>query len=118
MEIRCLERDAHSGLYGGPSPDTLTALCRLLATLHDESGNVAVDGLVSAPELGHYYPEQRFRREAGLLPTVDLIGEGPVARRLWAQPAITVLALDAPKIENATNVLIAAARAKVSLRMT
>lgn len=117
VEIRCLEENIHSGLYGGPAPDALTALCRLLATLHDERGNVAVEGLMSAPELGHYYPEQRFRKEAGLLPTVDLIGEGPVARRLWAQPAITVLALDAPKVDTAANVLTAAARAKVSLRV-
>jgi cysteinylglycine-S-conjugate dipeptidase len=117
VEIRCLEENVHSGLFGGPIPDALTALCRLLATLHDERGNVAVEGLVSAPELGHYYPEPRFRKEAGLLPSVDLIGEGPVARRLWAQPAVTVLAVDAPKVDAASNVLTAAARAKVSLRI-
>jgi hypothetical protein len=36
----------HSGLYGGPVPDALTALCRMLACLHDERGDVAVPGLV------------------------------------------------------------------------
>jgi cysteinylglycine-S-conjugate dipeptidase len=117
VEVRCLEQDVHSGLYGGPAPDALTALCRLLATLHDERGNVAVEGLVTAPELSRCYPEQRFRTEAGLLPAVDLIGDGPVARHLWAQPAITVVGLDAPKVDTAANVLSAAARAKVSLRI-
>lgn len=117
VEIRCLEENVHSGLYGGPAPDALTALCRLLATLHDERGNVAVEGLASAPELGRCYPEGRFRKEAGLLPSVDLIGDGPLARRLWAQPAITVLGIDAPRVDTASNVLTAGARAKVSLRI-
>src|SRR5258708_2016216 len=49
VEVRVLEHGVHSGLYGGPVPDALTALCRLLATLHDEQGDVAVAGLVPGP---------------------------------------------------------------------
>src|SRR5215469_13945293 len=46
VEVRTLRHGVHSGAYGGPVPDALTALCRLLATLHDERGDVAVEGLV------------------------------------------------------------------------
>ena len=38
-----------AGGSGGVVPDALTALCRLLATLHDDQGNVAVPGLATAP---------------------------------------------------------------------
>ena len=48
LELRTLESAVHSGQYGGAVPDALMTLSRLLATLHDDDGNVAVPGLVSA----------------------------------------------------------------------
>ena len=45
VEVRTLDHGLHSGVYGGVVPDALTTLCRLLATLHDDHGNVAVAGL-------------------------------------------------------------------------
>ena len=44
VEVRTLETAVHSGMFGGAFPDALTVLARLLATLHDEDGNVAVPG--------------------------------------------------------------------------
>ncbi|MFS8479733.1 MAG: M20/M25/M40 family metallo-hydrolase, partial [Micromonosporaceae bacterium] len=44
VEVRTLSAAVHSGVFGGAVPDALTALCRLLATLHDEHGDVAVAG--------------------------------------------------------------------------
>jgi acetylornithine deacetylase/succinyl-diaminopimelate desuccinylase-like protein len=120
VEVRTLEHGVHSGLYGGPVPDALTALCRLLATLHDERGDVAVPGLVrgtgthaNAPDLA----EAQFRAEAGMLDGVALTGTGRLTERLWAGPAIAVTGIDAPSVAEASNTLIPAARAKVSLRI-
>src|SRR3954465_4222178 len=45
VEVRMLERAVHSGVFGGPVGDALSALCRLLATLHDDNGDVAIDDL-------------------------------------------------------------------------
>ena len=117
VEVRTLRHGVHSGAYGGPVPDALTALCRLLATLHDERGDVAVEGLVrgSADPLG--LTEERLRADAGLLDGVHLIGTGNLTERLWARPAIAVIGLDAPAVASAPNTLIPAARAKVSLRV-
>jgi acetylornithine deacetylase/succinyl-diaminopimelate desuccinylase-like protein len=117
VEVRALERGVHSGVFGGAAPDALTALCRLLATLHDEQGNVAVRGLVTAEAPQVDYPEERFRAEAALLDGVRLLGSGSLAERLWARPSASVLAIDATRVADASNTLIPVARAKVSLRL-
>jgi acetylornithine deacetylase/succinyl-diaminopimelate desuccinylase-like protein len=116
-EVRTLSGAVHSGLFGGPVPDALTVLLRLLSTLHDDGGEVAVDGLVHAATAAAGYPEDRFRREAGVLDGVRLIGAGRLADRLWNKPAIAVLGIDAPATGAAPNALVAAAKAKISVRL-
>jgi acetylornithine deacetylase/succinyl-diaminopimelate desuccinylase-like protein len=118
VEVRALDHGVHSGLYGGAVPDALTALCRLLATLHDEHGDVAVPGLVrgsagSSVDL----TEAELRAESGMLDGVRLTGTGTLTERLWAAPAIAVIGIDAPSVAAASNTLIPSARAKVSLRI-
>ena len=117
VEVRTLDHAVHSGVFGGVVPDALTTLCRLLATLHDAAGDVAVEGLVrrEAPALD--YPEGRFRQEAGLLDGVCLMGTGRIVDRLWAKPAIAVLGVDAPATAEAPNALVPVAKAKVSVRI-
>ena len=103
VEVRTLDHAVHSGIYGGPVPDALTVLCRLLATLHDEQGDVAVPGLVrgTSPDMGSSVPElteEQFRAEAGLLDGVQLTGTGRLADRLSAAPALAVIGIDAPPV--------------------
>ena len=117
VEVRTHAGEQHSGVFGGLFPDALTSLCRILATLHDEAGDVAVRGLVSAPAPKVDVDEAALRAEAGVLPGVASIGSGTAAERIWARPAATVLAIDAPRTEAAANVLLPAARATVSLRI-
>jgi cysteinylglycine-S-conjugate dipeptidase len=61
VEVRTLDHALHSGVYGGVVPDALTALCRMLATLHDDEGNVAVAGLGTASAPALEYPPERLR---------------------------------------------------------
>ncbi|MFW6034042.1 MAG: peptidase dimerization domain-containing protein, partial [bacterium] len=103
--------------YGGPVLDALTSLCRLLATLHDEAGDVAVPGLVRRDGAEVDYPETRFREEAGVLDGVRLAGSGSLADRLWNKPAVSVLGVDATPTAEAANVIVDSARAKVSMRL-
>lgn len=117
VEVRTLDHALHSGAMGGIVPDALTSLCRLVATLHDEKGNVAIEGLQSseAPDLD--YPEDRLRAESGLLEGVDWLGEGSAVSRMWTKPAVSVLAIDATPVADASNTLAPSARAKISLRV-
>ena len=117
VEVRTLNHAVHSGVYGGPVPDALTALSRLLATLHDDRGNVTVDGLQAGPPYDIDVDEADLRRFAGVRPSVSLLGSGTLAHRLWGRPAVAVLGIDAPAITEAANKLVPVARAKVSVRL-
>jgi acetylornithine deacetylase/succinyl-diaminopimelate desuccinylase-like protein len=117
VEVTTAEQAVHSGVYGGAAPDALTALCRLLATLHDADGSVAVPGLVSVDSDTPDSDEATYRADATLVPSVELIGCGTISDRLWRKPAVSVIGLDAPTTAMASNILIPKARAKVSLRI-
>ncbi len=117
VEVRTLDHAVHSGLYGGPIPDALTALARVLATLHDDRGRVAVAGLAGEESDPLDLTEDELRGYAGVRPGVRLIGEGSFTGRLWTRPAISVLGIDAPSVRDSTNQLVPLARAKVSLRL-
>ncbi|MDL5159127.1 dipeptidase [Actinomycetospora termitidis] len=117
VEVSMLERAVHSGVFGGPAGDALTALCRLLATLHDDKGTVAVPGLVRGSTDVAGMAEEQFRGDAGVLEGVDLLGTGSIEERVAQQPAIAVLGIDAPAVEGAANILVHRARAMISARL-
>ena len=117
IDVRVLDHAVHSGMFGGAVPDGLTTLVRLLSTLHDSAGDVAVAGLVRSEASPLDYPEDRFRAEAGLLDGVELIGTGRIVDRTWAKPSLSVLGIDAPPTNAAPNALVPSARAKISVRL-
>ncbi len=117
VTVRTLDHGIHSGMFGGAVPDALTALVRVLASLHDDDGGVAVAGLVTGEAGDVDYPEERLREEAGVLPGTELIGSGPIPARLWAKPSVTTIGIDAPAVERSSNTLLPSARAKVSVRL-
>ncbi len=117
VEVRTLDHAVHSGRYGGPVPDALTALCRLIATLHNSKGGVAVKGLRTGPRHALRLPESDLLRFTGLRPGVRLLGRGSLTQRLWARPAISVLGIDAPPTADAAHKLVPVASAKISIRL-
>jgi acetylornithine deacetylase/succinyl-diaminopimelate desuccinylase-like protein len=117
VEVRTAASAVHSGQFGGVFPDAITSLARLLATLHDEEGNVAVAGLVSGEADPLDLTEQEVRSQMRTVPGLHALGSGSLTARLWNRPAISVLAIDAPPISHAINALVPVARAKVSMRI-
>src|SRR4051812_42283396 len=103
VEVATLDHGLHSGMWGGVVPDALSALVRLLASLHDDEGNVAVAGLHEAVAADVEVSPERVRSDTGVLDGVSEIGTGAVAQRLWAKPAITVIGIDTTPIASASN---------------
>jgi len=117
VEVRTLTHAVHSGMWGGLVPDSLMALARLIASLHDDEGNVTIDGLHAGPAAEVDYPEERLRAESGAAGGVRWIGSGSTVERLWTKPALSITGLDAPKVAGASNTLVPLARCRISLRI-
>jgi acetylornithine deacetylase/succinyl-diaminopimelate desuccinylase-like protein len=117
VRVDVLETARHSGAFGGPLPDAVMALARMIATLHDDEGNVALEGLHAFAWPGSPVPDDEFRDEARVLPGVRLIGTGTVADRTMSMPAVNVLAFEAPRVVDAANQIVPTARAVVGLRL-
>lgn len=117
VEVRTAGHAVHSGLFGGVLPDAITVLSRLLATLHHPDGSVAVPGLVARDADPLDLTDDEIRAAADAVDGLELIGTGSLTSRLWHQPAIAVLGIDAPSTSEAANALIPTARARVSMRL-
>jgi acetylornithine deacetylase/succinyl-diaminopimelate desuccinylase-like protein len=106
-------------MFGGAVPDAMLTTIRLLATLWDDTGAVAVPGLTSAadPEAADGPTAEQLAHDAGLLPGVTPVGAGSVADRLWRGPSITVTGIDAPDVKNASNTLQPSVRVRISVRV-
>ena len=117
VELRVSDHAVHSGGYGGAAPDALMAMSRLLASLHDDLGRVAVAGLKSgdAPPLD--LKEAELRGWIGSRPSVKLIGDGSLTSRLWTKPSISIIGLDATPVREASNTLWPVATARLSMRV-
>lgn len=117
VEVRTLRQAVHSGMFGGVIPDAVTVLARLLSTLHDDDGEVAVAGLGAQDTTTLDLAEPELRAQAEPVPGLELIGSGSITSRIWTKPSISVLAIDAPSVGEAINQLVPVAGAKVSMRI-
>ena len=107
----------HSGQYGGAAPDALVVLLHALASLHDEHGDVAVEGLRREEWTGASYSEDEFRELAEVAAGLPLSARGGLGSRVWSGPAITVTGIDVPSVDNALNAVSPRTRASLNLRV-
>jgi acetylornithine deacetylase/succinyl-diaminopimelate desuccinylase-like protein len=78
VAARTLAGNKHSGQYGGAAPDALVVLLRALASMWDESGDVAVEGLRREEWPGEAYTEDEFRRLAEIEEGLPIVGTGGI----------------------------------------
>ncbi len=117
LKVSTLDHASHSGMFGGAAPDSMLATIKLLSTLWDDNGSVAVEGLTTYDMATPDYSEELFREEAALLDGVSPIGVGSILSRIWAQPTVTVTGIDAPTVMNASNTLAASTTVVISSRI-
>ena len=116
--VSTMDHAVHSGMFGGPLPDAMTAMIKLLASLSDDQGNVALEGLGSVAVDDLPYNESDFREQAGLLDGVQTIGSKGLLQQNWGEPAVTVIGIDAPSVALSSNTAQPSITARVSLRIS
>lgn len=117
VTVRTLANPVHSGEFGGAAPDALTAMIRILDTLHDENGDTVIAGVDSGRWDGAEMDEEVYRAGSAILPGVEFLGTGSLSDRIWAKPSVTVLGMDVPNTVEASNVLLNEVKAKLSMRI-
>ena len=125
VTVETLRGAIHSGTFGGPAPDPVAALIRTLDSLRDDSGRTTIDGLgdaLTATWPGQPYDTDAFRKDAGVLDGVSLMGdidagEENAADMVWARPAVTVIGFSSTPVSEAVNAIIPRAEAQLNLRV-
>ncbi len=127
IRVRGARSDLHSGAYGGAVPNPATALARIVASLHDAEGRVAIDGFYDrvldwdeeTREGIRTLPfdDEEFRESVGAPGLTGEVGYSSL-ERLWIRPTCEVNGLLSGYTgEGAKTVLPAEAMAKVSFRL-
>ncbi len=118
----------HSGVVGGLVRDPLLALTRVIASCVDDAGEIVIEGFAddahrpSAEERGRLadlgFDEAAWRADVGVRDGVVLGGgDHHPLETLWLRPALSVEGIDAPAVDGAASILVAHARARVSVRL-
>lgn len=121
------KQDLHSGSFGGAVSNPANVLARLIASLHDEQGRVAIAGFydevlpLSQAERDEFarlpHDDARFAAQLGLEGLAGEAGYTTLERR-WVRPTCDVNGLwSGYQGEGAKTVLPAKAGAKVSFRL-
>jgi acetylornithine deacetylase/succinyl-diaminopimelate desuccinylase-like protein len=128
ISVRTLERDLHSGTYGGVAPNAIETLVRILAGLKDESGEILIPKLYksveppSKEELRAWkklpFDKAEFLREEVTGQALTGRKEYSIFERVWALPTLEIHGIKGGFVgEGAKTVIPAQATAKVSLRL-
>ena len=127
-ELKALKSALHSGLWGGPVPDPTLGLCRLLSSLSDAEGQIAIPGICegllapSPAEKASWNKldmnEQLFKSQTGMVDSARCIApQHGLLEKLWRRPSLSINTFVAGSRENAGNVIQEKAWARLGLRL-
>ncbi|MDC4232932.1 dipeptidase [Actinomyces sp. B33] len=116
VDVTVADHAVHSGMFGGPMLDSVTCAAMLICSMYDDRGGIAIEGLGGTPTADVDWPEDEFRAAAGLLDSVELVGSGDLAARMWTMPSVSVIGFDARPVDEASNTISPHTRFQVSMR--
>lgn len=119
VKVKVLGHQVHSGQFGGPILDAYTLASMLIASLYNESGDLAVPGIKSEEPVGGLQrdlDEAQVRADASVVDSYKLAGTGSLAARMWTKPSLTVIGMDAHPVEGSFNVIAHETKLRLSLR--
>jgi len=128
VTVRVMERPLHSGSWGGPGPDPVIALAKVIAQLVDDDGKIAIPGIyddvramnaVEEKSLASLnYRDEDYRRQAQLLSGVKILGgKEPPLKKMSRLPSIAVNAIQASFRKGAPNIINESAWCKIGIRI-
>jgi acetylornithine deacetylase/succinyl-diaminopimelate desuccinylase-like protein len=128
ISVRTLERDLHSGSYGGVAPNAIETLIRILDKLKSEGGEIRIPGLYDAvqPPTRHEletwkklpFDRERFLAQEVTGKALTGLTDRSVYERVWALPTFEIHGIRGGFTgDGAKTVIPAQATAKVSLRL-
>jgi len=116
IEVDQPMRPIHSGVGGGVVPDAFLILSKIISSFHNEKGELLIEGLTPT-EMQVTELEESFLKKMLGSEDINLFDTESISKRLWLEPALDVLAIDAPPVSEAVNLVIPKAKAKISLRL-
>lgn len=127
VEVKVMDHPLHSGSWGGPGPDPVIALSKMISELVDEKGRIAIPGIYddvlplspaeekSLRDLN--YTDADFRKQAELLPNVQILGGNePALKKMSRIPSLAVNAIQASSRKNTANIINESAWCKIGIR--
>jgi acetylornithine deacetylase/succinyl-diaminopimelate desuccinylase-like protein len=129
VEVRGYSHALHSGFWGGPSPDPVMGMARMLGSLVREDGRIAVPGLLAGAERPSAarraalarlpFDAKGFRADAGAVGSLRFHARrgADVYEAQWDRPSVAITALEASPVDGSSNQIVPSARARVGVRI-
>ena len=128
ISVRTLQRDLHSGTYGGVAPNAIESLTHILSKLKSANGEIHIPGLYEAVEPPTQneletwqklpFDRERFLADEVTGKALTGLSDRSVYERVWALPTFEIHGIRGGFVgEGAKTVIPAQATAKVSLRL-
>jgi acetylornithine deacetylase/succinyl-diaminopimelate desuccinylase-like protein len=127
LRVKTAAMDLHSGAFGGGVPNSINALAKMIAALHDDNGRITVPGFydavldISPMEKTAFarvpFDEKKFAEEIGVMATPGEAGYS-LLERLWARPTLDCNGIGGGfQGEGSKTVIANTAMAKISCRL-
>jgi cysteinylglycine-S-conjugate dipeptidase len=128
VEIKVMKSPLHSGMFGGPIPDPITAMSKMIASLTDEQGRLDIPEIYemidyASEELRSEYnrlpiDNESFKKQINMKEQAEIIGgEAHVCEKMWRLPSFAVNSIESGSRKLAGNVIMDSCWAKLGLRV-